>query len=349
MSTHISFRKLAQSMTEIYESILDQKLITENKQNNSILSSVKFMKDMANIDNFVVGDVANSDIFDFFTLLVDVVGLVSASEGSFEPLKLGDTKLIGRKKEIKGVYKGNDDTIAQNLCALLFQGWIKNQNIFKISKDLKNIVTKGKRACDFLLENKGQTKILVECKRIHPTKIFDSYNDFIESISKKSVSWIEKSLDQIKSTEEFFGGSRAERHVLIDISSFGKNCYRDFEDCAIIGLLYQNEIKDIMQNIKNHSTNDIDCVTLCWSEVYIFENKPRAMTYRSETFSIKDYKSKFVNYGGWTVEFYPLGKQTDEFEELRISKVARSKAWIKASWHACTDNLLTFGPVERLY
>ena len=236
MSKNISFRELAQSMTEIYESILDQKLLTDNKQDSSILSSLNFIKDMAKIDSFVVGDVEYAAIYDFLNLIVDIVGLVSASEGSFEPLRLGDTKLIGRRKEIKGVYKGDDDTIAQNTCALLFQGWIKNQDIFKISKDLKNIVTKGKSACDFLLENKGQTKILVECKRIHPTKIFDSYNDFIESISKKSVSWIEKSLDQIKSTEEFFGGSRAERHVLIDISSFGKNCCRDFEDCTIIGL-----------------------------------------------------------------------------------------------------------------
>ncbi len=71
MSSHISFRKLTQSMTEIYESILDQKLITENMQNNSILSSIKFMKYMVNIDSFVAGDVANSDILIFsFCLLM---------------------------------------------------------------------------------------------------------------------------------------------------------------------------------------------------------------------------------------------------------------------------------------
>ena len=339
MSKNISFRELAQSMTEIYESILDQKLLTDNKQDSSILSSLNFIKDMAKIDSFVVGDVEYAAIYDFLNLIVDIVGLVSASEGSFEPLRLGDTKLIGRRKEIKGVYKGDDDTIAQNTCALLFQGWIKNQDIFKISKDLKNIVTKGKSACDFLLEIEGHKKILVECKRIHSTKNFDSYNDFIENISKKSVSWI----------ENFFDEGRSERHVLIDISRFGKNCYRNFKDYNVIGLLAQNEIKDIILNIKKYCSADIDCVTLCWSEVYVFENKPRAITYRSETFSLNGYEPKFINYGGWTIEFYPSGKQTNEFKRLRISKVARPKAWIKASWHACTDNLLTFGPVERLY
>ena len=99
-------------------------------------------------------------------------------------------------------------------------------------------------------------------------------------------------------------------------------------------------------SVKEFCTADIDFVTLCWSEVYVFENKPRATTYRSETFSIEGYKSKFANYGGWTIEFYPLGKKTNEFKELRISSIARSQAWIKASWHSCIDNLITFGPVE---
>jgi|GEM_PF-6100288 len=330
-------------MIEIYESILGQNLLTDNREDNSIISSIKFLQDIRNIDSFVVGNVEYSDIYDFFNLVVDIVGLVSASEGSLEPLlKLGDTKLIGRRKEIKGVYKGDDDTIAQNMCALLFQGWIKNQKIFEISKDLKNIVTRGRSACDFLLENKGQKKILVECKRIHSTKDFDSYDEFIKAISKKSVGWVEKSLDQIESTENYFDEGRAERHVLIDVSSFGKKLHRDFRDCTIIGLLSRYEIKDIIKNIKEFCVVDIDCVTLCWSEVYVFENKPRAIAYRSETFSINDFKTMFANYGGWTVEFYPLGKQTSEFKELRISKVARSKDWIKASWLSCTDNLVSF-------
>lgn len=343
MSTNVSFRELAQSMIEIYGTILDQNLLTDNKKDSSIISSINFLQNITNIDSFVIGNVEYSDIYDFFNLVVDIVGLVSASEGNFEPLlKLGDTKLIGRRKEIKGVYKGDNDTIAQNMCALLFQGWIKNQEIFEISKDLKNIVTKGKSACDFLLESEGQKKILVECKRIHSTKNFDSYDELIEAISKKSVGWIEKSLSQIESTEEYFGEGRAERHVLIDVSSFGKNCHRDFEDYTTIGLLSQHEIQDVVKNIKEHCAVDIDCVTLCWSEVYVFENKPRAITYRSETFSINAYKTVFVNYGGWTVEFYPSGKQTSEFKELRISKFARSEDWIKASWLSCTDNLITF-------
>lgn len=342
MSTNMSFRELAQSMIEIYESILDQNLLTDNKKDSSIISSINFLRNITNIDRFEAGNVEYSDIYHFFNLIVDIVGLVSASEGSFEPLlKLGDTKLIGRRKEIKGIYKGDDDTIAQNMCALLFQGWIKNQDFFEISKDLKNIVTKGKSACDFLLESKGQKKILVECKRIHSTKKFRSYDELIEIISKKTVGWVEKSLDQIESTEDFFNEGRTERHVLVDVSSFGKNCHRDFGDCTIIGLLSQQEIKDVAENVKKYCAADVDCITLCWSEVYIFENKPRAIAYRSETFSINNSKVVFVNYGGWTVEFYPSGKQTSEFKELRISKVARSKDWIKASWLSCTDNLFT--------
>jgi len=347
MSTNTSFRELARAITEIYQTILGEDVIADN-QKSDILSAIEFLKNIENVDNFVVGNVDFPVIFYFFYLLIDVVGLVAASEGSFDPLKLGDTKLIGRKKELEGGYKGGDNSIAQHMCAHLFQGWMKNQDFFQISKDLKN-VTKGKRACDFLLENKKKEKILVECKRMHPTQSFDSHDDLIINISKKSVSWIEKSLEQIKSTEEFFGEGRLERHVLLDISAFGRHYYREIEDYSIIGLLYESEISDIIKNIKEHCSVDIDCVNLCWIEVYIFQNLPRALTYRSETFSLSGKETKFKKYGGWTIELYPLGMKTNELKELRISKVDRSQAWIRASWHSCTDNLLTFGPVEHLY
>lgn len=54
----------------------------------------------------------------------------------------------------------------------------------------------------------------------------------------------------------------------------------------------------------------------------------------------------FTNYGGWTIEFYPSGERTNEYRELRVSSVARTQAWIKASWYSCTNKLLTVGPEE---
>ncbi len=347
MSRNTSFGKLAQEITEVYETIINQKILS-NKNESAFLSAIEFLKNIENTNNLTVGNVDFSVIYDFFCLVEDVIGLISASEGSFEPLKLGDTKLIGRLKEIRGVYKGDDNTIAQHMCALLFQGWIKDQNTFQISKDLKNIVTEGK-ACDFLLESKQKEKILIECKRIHSDQSFNCHHDLIEKVSKKSVNWIEKSLEQIENTENFLGLGRCERHVLLDISSFGRQYYREIKDYSIIGLLYEQEINAITLNILKYCSADIDCITLCWTEVYIFENKPRALIYRTVNFPLTEKELNFKDYGGWSIEFYPLGKQTNEFKELRISKVALSKAWIRASWHACTDNLLTFGPTDRLY
>lgn len=159
MSMKTSFREVANAISEIYNTILSDDELSDN-QKSSIIASIDFINSIENIDNFIIGNVDFPKIYDFFHMLMDVVGLVSASEGSFEPLKLGDTKLIGRRREIKGVYKGDDNSIAQHMCALLFQGWMKNQNDFQISKDLKNIVTKGKRACDFLLQDKKMAKYL---------------------------------------------------------------------------------------------------------------------------------------------------------------------------------------------
>ena len=48
-----------------------------------------------------------------------------------------------------------------------------------------------------------------------------------------------------------------------------------------------------------------------------------------------------------------IGKRNDGYyfkgviDEVRISNVARSAAWIKASYHSCNDTLLSFGPEEE--
>ena len=341
MSTQTSFSALAKSIIGIYESLLHHEILTDGKHDNCILSSVKFLHDIENIKSFTLGNVEPAVINDFLTLMIDLIGLISVSEGSFEPLCIGDTTLIGRRKEIRGVYKGDDDSVAQNLCALLFQGWMKDQPDITISKDMKSIVPKGNKACDFLIKN-GDKNILIECKRIHSNKTYDSYDDFIINISKKCVGWIESALDQIESTENFINEGKSERHVLVDISSFGKTIHNEFDQYSLIGLQQESDIAKIIENIKEHCGVDIDCVTICWTGTYIFEKKPRVIVYKSNSFSLTENLPNFVNYGGWTVEFYPLGKQTDEFKELRISKIARSDDWIKLSWLSTTDNLITW-------
>jgi len=347
MSRYLSFHQLIQEIIDIYSTLISEKVLSDAEKSNYIVDSINFLTNFNNISDFVVGKISYQEIYHFLKLLLDVVGLVSVTEGKLQPIiKLGDTKLIGRKRALMGVYKGDDSSVDQNMCATLFQGWIKSKNLpFKISKDLRFIVPKNLQACDFLLEGKGN-QILVECKRVHSIKEIKDNNDLITNIVNKSVNLIDKSIPQFKSTEKFLNENHYYRHLILDISAYGENCIRYFGDHNIVGLLESKEIKQIIAVLETYKLAGIDEITLCWSELYVFEDKPRTFVYRTTPFKINKDTPSLFNYEGWTIEFYPLGKKTNEFKELRISSIARSQAWIKTSWHSCIDNLITFGPEE---
>ena len=319
-------------------------MLSDDEKPNYIVDSIAFLNDFKNINDFVIGKVSNQEIYHFLKLLLDIVGLVGATEGSLQPIKLGDTKLIGRKRDLMGVYKGDNSNIDQNMCATLFQGWIKSKkSSLKISKDLRNVVPKNMQACDFLLEHNGN-QTLIECKRVH--SVNDDDNDLIKSIIKKSLYWIGKAIPQFESTEKFLNGNNFYRNLILDISAYGKDCINNFGDHYIVGLLEPEEIKQVIADLKTYEFSGIDEITLCWSELYVFEGKPRTFVYRTVPLKINQDTPSLFNYEGWTIEFYPSGKETNEFKELRISSIARTQAWIKASWHSCIDNLITWGPVE---
>lgn len=339
----MSFHQLVQEIIGIYSTLISKKVLCEKEKPNYVVDSIDFLNNFKNINDFVTGKVSNQEIYHFLKLLLDVVGLVGATEGTLQPIKLGDTKLIGRKRDLMGIYKGDDSNIDQNMCATLFQGWIKSKkSSLKISKDLRNVVPKSMEACDFLLVHDG-TQVLIECKRIHSTK---DDNDLIESIINKSLYWSDKAISQFESTENFLNSNNFCRHLILDISAYGKNCRNNFRDHYTVGLSESEEIKQVIAGLKSNVSSKIDEITLCWSELYVFERKPRAFVYRTIPLKINRHTPSLFNYEGWTIEFYPLGKETDEFKELRIASIARTHAWIKASWHGCIDNLITWGPVE---
>ena len=134
-----------------------------------------------------------------------------------------------------------------------------------------------------------------------------------------------------------FNASKAykETYDCKDISAYGKNCISDLGDYNIVGVLESKEIKQIIADLETYKFAGIDEITFCWSELYVFEDRPRTFAYRTTPFKINKNTPSLFNYEGWTIEFYPLGKKTNEFKELRISSIARSQAWIKASWNSC--------------
>lgn len=340
-----SFHQLSKELINIYGTI-SEKIPSDNEKSNYIIDCINFLNDFSKINDFVVGNVSEKEIYFFLKLLLDAVGLVSATEGSLQPIKLGNIELISRKRDLKGVYKGNDNSINQNMCATLFRGWIKSNKLpIEISKDLKNIVPKGKRSCDFLIEGNGN-QILVECKRIHPIKEIKSI-DLIINIIKKSESIIKDAILQFKSMEKCLKKTNSHRHLILDISAYGENRIKEDENYNIIGLSESKEIKQIINHFKAHNPIGIDVITFCWSEIYIFENKPRVLVYRTTPFKINNNTPNLFNYDGWTIEFYPSGKKVNEFKELRISSIARPQSWIELQWYSCSDNLLIIGPEEE--
>lgn len=332
----------------LYSSLIKDKDLMDNMKSNYIVNCLKFLRDFQRIGDFVEGKAPNEEVYHFLKLLLDVAGLVSSTGGTFNPVILGDTKSIGKIKDLRGVYKGDDNKIDENMCATLFKGWIQSKDLdISISKDLKNVVPKESQACDFLVKN-NVSQSLVECKRLHFTVDFNSFNDLVDHMSKKMFSYIDKAIGQFGKTEAFLKLENCSRHLILDFSAYGKDCLNCFQDYKIMGLLQTKGIKEMVDVLTTNTIDGIDEITLCWSEMTLFDSKPRAYAYRTVPVKINSLTPSLFSYDGWTIEFYPSGIKKYDYRELRISSRARSHAWIKASWYSSTDNLLTYGPVVTL-
>jgi len=344
----LSFDELIENIITIYKVLIPEENISDNEKSNYIIESLNFLRNLPKTRDFLEGKVSNQNVYHFLKLLLDIAGLVSATEGSFKPARLGNTKLIGRIKDLRGVYKGDDSKIDENMCATLFKGWIQSKDVgISISKDLRNVVPQKLQACDFLVESKiGQS--LVECKRLHFTVDFNSFSDLVDHMAKKTFSYIDKAILQFDATEDFLKLENCSRHLILDLSAYGKDYLNSFQDYEIMGLLQTSGIQDMVKVLTKKKIDGIDEITLCWSEMTLFDSKPRAFAYRTVPVQMNNLVPSLFSYDGWTIEFYPSGIKKYDYRELRISSTARSQAWIKASWYSSTDNLITFGPVETI-
>lgn len=327
-------QELIENLINIYKDILEKKVFSGN-YSNYIINIISFLnKTVKNVEVFEIDVLKQEVIFTFFKLLLDASGLIAVTEGDFNCFKIGNTQLIGRKRDMQGIYKGDDEQIEDNMCSLLFQGWAKLKG-FSISKDLRNELPPNIKACDFMLKN----NILVECKRMHPKDKSENSDRLI----KKALRKINNAKEQLDSTEAYFhtqGSSNFYKHIILDISSYGRNLLSSQDNMNIIGFREDN-IEEIQNKLlSSYKANNI---TLCWSNVIYFDKKIRAVIYNT----LPKDKRNVINYDGWTIEFYPSGKQNNKYKELRISSKARTIAWIKASWYSMTDSLIKWGKEEH--
>lgn len=355
MSSRDSFSNLLDKIINIYGSLLPllkTEYLNDKGISNSIIEYAKFLKDIRREEDFTPLHAWPPDkIFYFFKFLLDASGIVSATEGSFYPLGIGDAH-IGPKREIKKIFSGDDDKLDDWMCSILFQGWVKHKKrIFKISKDLRYVVPRqnGRNVCDFKIEGNNVQPTLVECKRKHPAANDKPYNEILSRVVQNIVDGhISKARQQFKDTEERLNEGKFYKLLILDIASYGSASILELEDMEIVGLQKDSDIDSTIDELKRYPITGIDEIIICWSNVYYFDGAPRSFVYYTYPLRFHQNKKNKVNYQGWTIEYYPCGKQTYEYRELRISSTARERNWIKASWYSQTDNLLTWGEEESL-
>lgn len=310
---------------------------------------VQFLKSMMDQQHLSTTSVSNEDICEFFRSLLDATGIISATGGNLqESFQLGDQRLLGKTSDIRGLFSSTEDNIGDWMCSTLFQGWVRiNDAGLKIGRDLRYLIKGQGGACDFLVLSPSALPTLVECKRIHPAMGGKSITETMSEVKAKAFSKTGKAKTQFASTEKFLGNGPYYRLVVFDISSYGDTFTQGNKDMSVIGFEEKLGIDSLVSDLQKEPPTGIDEICICWSNLYYFKGAPRVLAYYTKPLNFSR-RTGPVNYRGWTVEFYPVGKNTEKYKELRVSSVGRSSSWVITSWRSTTDDLLTYGPEEHM-
>ena len=305
---------------------------------------VKFLKSMMDQQYLSTTSVPNEGICEFFRSLLDTIGIVSATGGNLqESFQLGDQSLLGKTSDIRGLFSSGDDQISDWMCSTLFQGWARISGL-EIGKDLRYLIRNQGKVCDFLVT--GPPLSLIECKRIHPTIGGKSIIETMSDIKAKAFSKTRKAKTQFASTEGFLGNGPYYKLIIFDISSYGDSF--GSKDMGVIGLKEKSDINSLISDLQKDPPTGIDEICICWSNLYYFEGALRVLAYYTKPLNFSN-RTGAVNYQGWTVEFYPSGKNTEKYKELRVSNIGRSSGWINTSWVNLTNNMFyKVGPIEMI-
>ena len=309
---------------------------------------VEFLRSTKDQQHLSTTSVSNEEIFEFFRSLLDATGIISATDGNLqESFQSGDLTLLGRRNDIRGVFSSPDDNISDWMCSTLFQGWVRiNESGLKISKDLRYRTKDQGRVCDFLVTHTSAPPTLVECKRIHPAMGGRSITEIMSKVKAKALDKTDEARAQFANTEKFLGNGPYYRLVVLDISSYGDTFTQRSKDMSVIGFKEKPDIYSLVSDLQKEPPIGIDEICVCWSNLYYFKGAPRILAYYTKPLNFSS-RTGHINYQGWTVEFYPRGKNTEKYKELRVSNVGRSSSFIITSWKSATDNLITYGPEEH--
>jgi len=347
-----SFSELVNSMISAYGYLSDY--VGKKATNIGYINeTLQFLIRLESKGNLSTKNNTDKEIAQFFRIFLDLAGIVSATKGQIEPLSIGDIKLIGKKKDISGLLSTGQTSVDDWICSVLFQGWVRmHEPDLSISRDLRYVISKyGGRRCDFEVVGTKVPRTLVECKRLHPHPFYSDKkfeNDVLGLVTRKILDNCSTAKKQFDDAESSLSNGRRIRTLIVDVSSYGENCLRHVRNGIMIGLDEKTQIKTIMSQLAKEEINGIHQLVLAWSDVFFFKGARRALVYYTKPIAIDgtNLTNPQLNYEGWTVEFYPMGKGLSKYLELRLSNTASSFRWIRASWFSLTDNLLTYGSKE---
>ena len=346
VSRQISLSELASRTKKVYVDVLGGK-IPQNVEPNPLVD-----KRLNVLEIFQQGskDFNDEDLNVFLDTLLDAVGIVAASEGNIPEFLVGEVGIFGSKRtRVGNIYKSLDDQVNDWFFATLVQGWFHDKHNVKLRDlDLCYNFLNRKRICDFKIEKPSEHFDLLECKRVHPkSSDFSSEGHLIGKIHNMS----EIASEQLADTQEELSLENADKHFLIDISQYHKesrivqHSNPKIEKIEIRGFS-KDEIASLKERINQNSISKVDRITLCWTNKVFINDVLCAVVHYTDPVHLTEHSRYVLDYGGWTIEGYPILSKNRKLDELRVSSTSRELSWIKASYLSCTDNLLSWGPEE---
>ena len=343
ISRNITYNELFSSITNVYKDLFQFEDYSElSKRKNKTYKTIAFFSTIDSIKKLISCELTDPDLFLITNGILDTYFIVVASKG--ENWKIENKEFIGAtQQEIIGKLL-NQNQRENYLFSLNFQSWINGKKEFKPIKDLENLPgIQINRVCDFKVEANSNKYDLVECKRKYPSKPNSSFPE--NKILEKIMKTMSDAKKQLLFTEAFFV-QKCEpkancKHLLIDITGYSETISCKKNSFEICGFDFDSNIQPIINRILGKAISDIDKITLCWTNIIKNNGLIVAKTLNTAQVDITD-KIPLFNYDGFTLEIYPNHNNHKLISQFRISSTARSFSWIKASWYASTDQLLTF-------
>jgi len=297
------------------------------------------------------------DDFDTVQWMEALIDTLTASEvsGSSRRLHempgLSDASMLGRASDRRGILLSSGHAPSEWWFQVHVQAWA-GAEIGKPVSEMSNdprYSNMQERTCDFALEIAVGKTQLIECKRVHPHPLYQRESLDLEAIAVKVYDkLVDDALPQLARAAQLVGGECL-LHVIADVTEYGPSWQCKEEDSLIspvilgISAFQIGEIVDQIKSLCGEQLAALDVLTICWRNILKFADTPIALLERSIEICEKRV-GNYLSYDGWTVECYP--SPTEAIREIRVSRAARDISWIKATWYALQDRLVSYGPEE---